>query len=57
VERVHLLLGYLDLLERRGDLLEGQVAALPPLGDQRAKVVGVQPGVGVEPAVRLLTAG
>ena len=54
---MHLFLGQLDLLERRGDLLEGQVAALPAVGDQRAKLVGVlKPRIAVEPGARLLAA-
>jgi hypothetical protein len=32
-----LLLGHLDLLERRGNLLEGEVSAFPSLGDQLAQ--------------------
>ena len=38
-----------------GDLLEGQVAALAALGDQRAKLVGVlKPGIAVRARRRLL---
>ena len=44
VEVLHLLLGDLDLLERPGDLLEGQVAALAALGDERPKLVRVLEG-------------
>jgi hypothetical protein len=44
-----LLLGHLDLFQCRGNLLEGQVAALPALGDQGAELVGVlKPGIALE---------
>ena len=41
VQVLDLLLGHLDLLERPRDLLEGQVAALAPLRDQRPQLVEV----------------
>ena len=57
VQVADLLLGDLDLLERGGDLLEGQVAALAPLGDQRAQLLGVRKrGSPFEPGGRLLAA-
>jgi hypothetical protein len=39
VQLLHLFLGDLDLLERRGDLVEGQEAALLPVRDQAAQLV------------------
>src|SRR5207244_11092243 len=44
VEVMHLLLGDLDLLKRPGDLLEGQVAALAALADERPKLLRVLEG-------------
>jgi hypothetical protein len=40
VELGDLLLGDIDLLERGGDLLEGQVALLATQRDQAAKLIG-----------------
>ncbi len=63
MKELDLLLGHLDLFQRRGDLLEGQVAAFPALGDQRAKLVGVlkwgiaPEAVGALAAPRLLPGG
>ena len=42
VKVAHLLLGDLDLLEARCDLLEGQIAALAALGDQRAQLLDLE---------------
>ena len=42
VQVADLLLGHLDLLETPGDLLEGQVAALLALGDQRAQLLDLE---------------
>jgi hypothetical protein len=58
VKVLHLLLGELDLLERCGDLLKGQVAPLPALDEQGAQLVGVlEPGVAADPRARLVAAG
>jgi hypothetical protein len=40
-----LLLGDLDLLQRRGDLLEGQVATFGALGDQPPQLLAVGKGL------------
>jgi hypothetical protein len=42
VELGDLLLGDLDLLQCGGDLLEGQVSALPAQGDQPAKLLDLR---------------
>jgi len=39
MQLLDLLLGDLDLLEARGDLLEGQISALGSLGDQRTQLL------------------
>jgi hypothetical protein len=37
MEAAHLLLRHLCLLERRGDLLKGQIATVPPVGNELAE--------------------
>ncbi len=39
VQALHLLLRHLDLLERRGDLLEGEIALVLALRDERPKLL------------------
>jgi len=47
VQLVDLLLGDLDLLERRGDLVEGQKTALLAVGDQTPELVELMDGSAV----------
>ena len=44
VQVADLLLRDLDLLEAGGDLLEGQVAALAPFGDEVAQLLELEAG-------------
>ena len=42
MQLAHLLLGHLDLLEARGDLLERQEAALLAVGDETAQLLDLE---------------